>query len=144
MKIRKFALVSILAMVVAQVFAAGKAEADTLTGSDIQNLLVNQSVYACGTGANGETWDEKLSGGNITDYKQGPTDLEDPTSVEGTYSIDFMANTITYTYGSDSFTYSVSVSGSVNPGTLPRTYTFTGPQTLAITVSATPCQPHRT
>jgi len=140
-KLRKATVVCLLALGAGEILGAGTAQATDLNATDIESLLVGR--YACGTGDDGETWDETLAStgpftGTVTDYKKGPGDAIDPSTQVGTYTINANNNTITYNYGSGgSFTYTVSNGTGTNAG--PGTYTFTGPQILTITVSATHC-----
>ena len=122
-----------------QFLAAGAAQAQTaLTGAQIQALLTTN--YACGSSGT-EKWDEKLIGGtagNVTDYKKGPSDPIDPTAVVGSYTIDTVINTITYSYtGGGIYTYTVTTAGGTAGS--PGNYTFAGPGTYLISVQAVPC-----
>lgn len=117
----------------------------TLTGAQIQTLLVGK--YACGS-SGGDSWNETLAGGpsgTVTDYKKGPTDPVDPSVQVGTYAINSGSspNTITYDYGGGTvYTYRIDdPSGSTYPN--PGSYSFVGlgggAPTLTITVSAGHC-----
>ena len=113
---------------------APKADATTIAA-----LLSNR--YACATRGN-ESWNELHQSGTVTDYKRGPTDPVDPSTVVGTYAINNSngvgQDTITYNYGSGgSFTYSISPSSSAL-----GTYTFCNVSTsevITVTVSASHC-----
>ena len=86
-----------------------------LSGSQIQSLLVGNT--ACYPVIAPYTNQEYLSGGNITDYKKGPSDPIDPSKVIGTYTIDNTNNTITYTYtGSPNSVFTYTVWGPVVSG----------------------------
>lgn len=150
----KGALALLLAFAASPLLSGGAAHAagNNLTAAQIQATLGGN--YACGT-AGSETWDETIPNapsGTVTDYKQGSTDPIDPTKAVGTFTINNNGgtinglgnnvDTITYNYGGPTLTYIVQ-----GTGTGPGSYTFVGKgaaPTLAITVSATPCQPHRT
>ena len=89
-----------------------------LTVAQLAALLPGK--YACyGPGAwPAVTWNERHSGGagsisgSVTDFKKGPTDPVDPTSVVGTYSITqniaAKSGQVTYNYGAGG-TYSYYV-----------------------------------
>lgn len=86
-----------------------------LTGTQITNLLVGS--LACYPAVGPYQNQEALAGGNITDYKQGPSDTVDPTKIIGTYSVvTSPVDSITYSYsGGPSYTYTVwgtAVAGS--------------------------------
>ena len=59
-----------------------------------------------------EQWQEQHRvGGQLWDYKKGPTDLVDPTKQVGTWST--ASNLVTYTYtGGPSYIYSVHAAGA--------------------------------
>jgi putative hemolysin len=79
-----------------------------VTGSALITLISNQTV--CAT-RGGDKWQEQhRSGGQLWDYKKGPSDQVDPSEQVGTWSI--ASNNVTYTYtGGSSFTYSVHNDG---------------------------------
>lgn len=70
------------------------------TGTTNLSGLTNQ--YVCATRGN-EKWQEQhKSGGDLWDYKKGPTDPVDPSGKVGTWSRN--ATSVTYTYDT-SYTY---------------------------------------
>ena len=82
----------------------------------IASLLVGNT--ACYPVASPYTNQEYLSGGNITDYKKGPSDPIDPSKVIGTYVIDSgQGGEIVYTYtGSPNLSFTYTVWGPVATG----------------------------
>lgn len=70
----------------------------------------------CYTKANGDRFQEYHAGGpnsgDVIDWKKGATDKVDPTKKVGTWSAN--GNNITYTYGSQSYTYAVFRNGNSN------------------------------
>ena len=77
--------------------------------------------------------------GQVLDYKQGPSDPNDPSDTPahptGTYSIS--GEVITYTYGSQSYSYNIDETPSGNVYTFCRV-TPSGAD-LLVTVQATHC-----
>ena len=149
MKLTKVSTAGFLALCAAQFLGVSEGRAqNVLVFTDILHLLVGETAYARGTGANGDTWDEILSGpagsGTVTDYKQGPGDPRDPSTQVGSYFINSDNNTIQYTYPKAApFTYTITSQGEQSPYTY-GLYTFASTQqTLNITVSSAPCEPHR-
>jgi hypothetical protein len=63
---------------------------------------------------------EFLTGGNIIDYKKGPTDKVDPTKTVGAYFNNENSLTMTYTYISGSTPYTYTIWGP----TAANTYDF--------------------
>jgi hypothetical protein len=78
----------------------------------LRTLLANNT--ACiGSTPNAE-WSEWHNGngtaGTLVDWKKGPSDRNDPTSNVGTYTTSaqgMLAGKVTYTYGSNSYSYVV-------------------------------------
>lgn len=111
--------------------ASGNAFADCsqnskVTGATLTNLITGRTICATqGT----EKWQEQhRSGGQLWDYKKGPSDSVDPTAQVGNWSI--AANTLTHSYGSSSYSYSVhAVNGN--------SYTLC-PANLAVTIQDSP------
>ena len=135
-------------------FCAGQAMAappvcpggSNLTAAQITTLLVTANRYACGTQYDGSYFNETLTGGNLQEYRRGPSSTVDPPTNVGTYSINSTANTITYTYeGGLIVTYVIKKKGSTVEGN-PGTYTFcqtvgnnVGQTIDPVTVQAGPC-----
>jgi hypothetical protein len=104
-----------------------------LTQVQVQTALVGSNLVSCFP-TSGPPWmnQETLSGGIITDYKNGPPapGNTDPTAQVGSYTVgndgSVSSGVITYTYGgtSSSF-YVVLVAGGTIGGA--ATYTFYGP-----------------
>lgn len=147
MRSLKIVALSLIAFGSGQLLTVGQAEAQTCSGTALTGAQVASVVggmYVCGPSpvqASTLDWDEYHSGsstalsGNITDYKKGPADPNDPSKMVGTYSIKGNG-TITYAYtagGSFAFT--------VYSGPSPY-YSFcsttSGTNVLA-TVQSTPC-----
>lgn len=81
-----------------------------VTGSDLTTLIAGNTV--CATGGGEQLQEQHRAGGELWDYKMGPTDPVDPTKQVGTWIIDTALSTVTYTYtGGPSYTYSVHGSG---------------------------------
>jgi len=82
-----------------------------LSGNDIAALVLNK--YVCNGVWPNNTWNELHNGTTITDFKKGPSDPVDPSTVVGTYSISPLSNAangiITYTYTGSATTYSYNV-----------------------------------
>lgn len=146
-------LVLSLVMVISAI-AAGPAIAQNCTSPSTSGMTPKQIVglvsnqYACVGSYPNAQWNElhnsTTARGNVLDYKLGsnPTDPSDtPAHPTGQYAISAPNGTqspglITYTYGTNSYTYYV-----VDNLTHPQ-YSFCGtgaaPQ-LAVTISATHC-----
>jgi hypothetical protein len=103
---------------------------------DPANLQGNTACYP----SNGPPWtnQEFHSGGTLTDWKLG-SNQADPTATVGTYSINPDIHTITYTYGSASFTYSIW-----GPTTVTGLFDFclngTTPLSVTIMSGSGPCR----
>jgi hypothetical protein len=85
---------------------------DRLNTSDLINLIEGNTVCAMlGT----DQWQEQhrgvSSGGELWDYKKGPSDPVDPTARVGSWSTSEFR--VTYTYGSNVYTYEVYGSGNL-------------------------------
>jgi hypothetical protein len=83
-----------------------------VTGAALSTLISGNTVCAT-RGA--DRWQEQhRTGGQLWDYKKGPTDPVDPTTQVGTWSIS--GNNVTYSYMGEgpvpSYTYSVHGSGT--------------------------------
>lgn len=90
--------------------ALGATCSGGLSGPNIAALVLNK--YVCNGVWPNNTWNERHDGSNITDYKMGPSDPKDPSTVVGSYttSTGNSANgTITYTYTGSATTYSYNV-----------------------------------
>ena len=82
-----------------------------VSGANLTKLIEGNTV--CATRGS-ERWQEQhRAGGQLWDYKRGPTDPIDPTKQVGTWSISMaMGGTVTYSYtGGPNFTYSVHDEG---------------------------------
>jgi hypothetical protein len=130
-------------------WVAGSAYACDATGAaskvSLSALLGNR--YACAT-RSGESWNDLHQGspsgfsGNVQDYKRGPADPVDPSTVVGTYTINQGTaggpDSITYNYGSGgTFSYIVKPNA-----TTAGVYTFCNvatSQIISVTVSASHC-----
>jgi hypothetical protein len=109
-----------------------------LTATQIGTLLVGSTAcYPAGPPYENQ---EFLAGGNITDYKKGPSDPIDPSKVIGTYSLGGgPTGNITYSYtGGPSYLYSVW--GPTTPGgTNYDLCVGTIPITVRIAAGSGPC-----
>jgi len=118
---KRLLLASIVALAgftgVAIAQTGGCATNTRVTGSALTNLVSGNTVCAT-RGA--DRWQEQhRTGGQLWDFKKGPSDPIDPTVQVGTWSI--AANSITYSYtGGPSFTYSVHGSGPYSFCTAPN------------------------
>lgn len=86
------------------------SQGDPLPGTGTPSItsLLNPGggVYACYNPGSGRENNETLLGGSaVQDYKLGPTDPKDPSTVVASYTIG--ANSITYNYGSSTDTYQI-------------------------------------
>ena len=83
---------------------SGCAQNTRVTGSALTTLVSGNTVCAT-RGA--DRWQEQhRAGGQLWDFKKGPSDPVDPTSQVGTWVI--AANNVTYSYtGGPSFTYRI-------------------------------------
>lgn len=122
--------VMICAIVLASFGGQAMAACNTsgrLTAAQITSLVNNQ--YVCATRGS-EKWNELHGAGSVlTDYKKGPSDPVDPTSVVGSWSVTAGgqggtgAGFITYNYGTGG-SYSYFVYGVAPPYTYCNTSTF--------------------
>ena len=83
-------------------------EARRVTGNALDTLVSGNTVCAT-RGA--DRWQEQhRAGGQLWDFKKGPSDPVDPTSQVGTWAI--VSNDVIHSYtGGPSFTYSIHGSG---------------------------------
>ena len=112
-----------------------------MSSSQITALVA--SKYTCVGTFPSATWNELLSGGTVTDYKQGPADPRDPTTLIGAYAVGGQNNNnsggiLTYTYSNGGGTYpwyiDLTHAGNV--------YTFCptgGGGNISVNVQATHC-----
>lgn len=106
-------------------------------GSITSLLKPGGGVYACyRSGSAIENNETLINGTQVQDYKKGPSDPRDRSTVVGTYRITG-GNTgvITYTYGSNGFAYNICATPNGN------TYQFAptgGGPNIAIIVSNSP------
>lgn len=66
----------------------------------------------CYTKANDRFQEYHAPSGALIDYKKGPTDKVDPSKTVGSWSAN--GNNVTYTYGSQNYTYAVFRTGNSN------------------------------
>lgn len=84
-----------------------------VAGADLVALLGNRTVCAA---AGGEEWQEyhrgtNAAGGQLIDYKKGPTDPVDPTETVGRWSVQ--GEEVVYNYlGSGAYAHAVCQSGN--------------------------------
>lgn len=78
-----------------------------LSQNELQAVLSGNTV--CATLGNDKWQEYHQPGGALYDYKKGPYDPVDPTTQVGTWSITGTGNNavVTYTYGSQSYSYAV-------------------------------------
>lgn len=126
---KKLILISGLASFIG---TTGSAYADCsantrVTGNTLTTLITGNTI--CATQGNDKWQEQHRAGGQLWDYKKGPGDTVDPTEQVGTWSIT--SNTLTHSYGSVSYSYSVHlVSGN--------SYTLCGPSIINATIQAAP------
>ena len=96
---------------------SGCAQNTRVTGSALTTLVSGNTVCAT-RGA--DRWQEQHRvGGQLWDFKKGPSDPVDPTSQVGTWAI--ASNNVIYSYtGGPSFTYSIHGSGPYSFCTAPN------------------------
>ena len=112
---KRILLLSVLFLAAAIGNAAANCTDNQVTGKAFDSLLSDKLV--CGRPAAGSTndrWQEEhivktKNGGDLYDYKKGPTDKVDPRVKVGTWAAS--SNQVTYTYDkytpTQTFTYSV-------------------------------------
>ena len=136
----------------AALFAAGTAYAavcdsgQRMSSSQIGNNVSN-GKYTCVGASPTALWNELLSGGNVTDYKLGPTDPSDPTAVVGTFLVsgaddNTSGGILTYNYtGGSSFSYFIDTGTTDGTlGTSPFVFCPTGGgPNITVNVQAGPC-----
>jgi hypothetical protein len=81
------------------------ASATLISGAALPALLGNKMVCGNVGGEQWQEWHNGSSSGPVVDYKRGPGHSVDPSTTVGTYAVS--GNTVTYTYGSQSYTYAV-------------------------------------
>jgi hypothetical protein len=140
-----------VSLIAGSAFVGGYAQAQTCTSSPSNALqsasAINTLVsgkYVCAQ-FNGERWDELHiasgpAGGQLQDYKLGPNDPKDPSTIVGNYQIQTHSDgrdpEIWYIYGAASYHYRVfrDTGGNVSfcgvSGTAPQ---------LVVTISAAHC-----
>lgn len=117
----------LLAGIAGEAMAACTTPAIQVTGTALSSLVSGNTV--CATQGADKWQEQHRSGGELWDYKKGPSDPVDPTKKVGTWTIG--ADTVTYAYtGGPSYTYSVFDDGG--------TYSFcTAPNGSAVVSGAT-------
>ncbi|WP_124703238.1 hypothetical protein [Sulfuriferula multivorans] len=94
----------LLAGIAGEAMAACTTPAIQVTGAALTTLISSNTV--CATQGADKWQEQHRSGGELWDFKKGPSDPVDPTKKVGTWTI--VADTVTYAYtGGPSFTYSV-------------------------------------
>ncbi len=129
MKFLMFSAVAMLGLPVGDALA--QSCTTPLSQSAVRTLVTGN--YVCGS-VGSDSWHElHQSTGVIRDYKKGPSDPIDPSKDVGTWTVN-STGTITYTYGTLSFTYQVA--GTANP------YSYCGiggAPTLYVTIQSSLC-----
>lgn len=129
---KKFLLTSAALLIVAtgNTLAACSDPQITSTSNPTLTTLINGNGSGntlCAASGN-ERWQEQhRPGGQLWDYKKGPSDPVDPTSQVGTWSI--AGNNLVHTYGSTSYSYTVHR----RQGFGANAFTLCGPQTFDVT-----------
>ena len=90
----------------------------TASATALTNLLSNKMVCGSSGSEAWQEWHNGSSSGVVWDYKLGPNHPVDPSTSVGTYVVN-PDNTVSYTYGSNSFKYAVC-------STARSIYTFCG------------------
>lgn len=143
MKLILLASALVSSVSIGSAFAQDCSTGVEISRTQVTNLLTNK--YACvGTPPNA-SWNELHSGGNVIDYKLGPTDPVDPSKTVGTYTFSGQTTgTVTYNYGSGG-TYAYTIRNNLG-GTLgvggSGTFSFCGTggaPNLAVKVQASNC-----
>jgi len=78
--------------------------------AELPALLDHRMVCASLGSDKWQEWHNGNNGGSLVDYKLGPGDPVDPSSVVGTYA--YSGATVKYTYGATTYTYQVCKSGA--------------------------------
>ena len=79
------------------------AGARTASAAALSSLVTGKMVCAM---VGSEAWQEWHNAGSLTDYKMGPGDKNDPSTVVGSYVVN-ADNTISYTYDASTYRYEV-------------------------------------
>ena len=80
----------------------------TASAAALSSLLSGKMVCAA---VGSEVWQEWHNAGSLVDYKMGPADRNDPSTVVGSYVVNG-DNTISYTYGASTYKYEVCSTAS--------------------------------
>ena len=136
----------------AALFAAGTTHAAPCDPGQRMTFLqiignVTNNKYTCVGVSPNASWNEKLSGGSVTDYKLGPTDPIDPSVPVGTVAVsgandNNVGGVITYNYlVGGSFAYWIDTgTGSGTLGTSPFVFCPTGGgANITVNVQPGPC-----
>lgn len=110
---RKHALATVAGVLclTGQVFAA--CAPPYLNQNAISAALTGNTVCV-GTSSNWEAQELHVSGGDLTDYKRGPSHPTDPTKTIGSWRTN-SGNTLTHDYGGGtSYTYQVKSNGGAS------------------------------
>ncbi len=102
----------------------------TSTSTPTLTTLINgngSGNTVCAASGNDRWQEQHRLGGQLWDYKKGPSDPVDPTSQVGTWSI--ADNKLIHTYGSTSYSYTVHR----RQGFGANAFTLCGPQTFDVT-----------
>ncbi len=123
------------ALLVGHLAAVSSATAQTCptgSGQDLSQTQIGQLLsgrYAIGTQYDSQYFNllhSGATGGAVTDYKRGPSHPVDKSTVVGSWSIGEAVgrDVVTYTYGTRTYSYSITdkPTGQNRPG--PGTYTF--------------------
>lgn len=89
---------------------SGNGYSSQVTGTDITNALLNGRVDATNP-TTSENWKEDHCPSNAL-YKVGAGNNVDPYRQVGTYMIDESNNTVTYTYGTNSYEFTLYTDGT--------------------------------
>ena len=93
----------------------------TASAAALSSLLSGKMVCAA---LGSEAWQEWHNAGSLVDYKMGPGDQIDPSTIVGSYVVN-VDNTISYTYGASTYKYELCTTAVVAGAT---TYAFCGAQ----------------
>jgi hypothetical protein len=107
---RAIAIGIVLTLGTSQALAVPGVCTPGLSGNAIAALVLNK--YVCDGVFPNVDWNEFHNGSTITDYKKGPSDPKDPSTVVGSYTTTASSaanGVITYTYTGGSSTYAYNV-----------------------------------
>lgn len=130
--------------------ASGSALAGDCTGGlpgTWSHGIIFEDQMICGASAsNSDTWQEfHNSNGTLTEYAEGATDPLDPTHNVGSWvkvvsgpAPYFQTRTVTYTYGTNSYTFDVYYRVDGDPSNRPIVFCGSGASTTLVATATRP------